>query len=378
VAAPRCAGLRVRDRGAAVSVFAWQTTQYSTLDAYRAALMPFKVPSWIKGITLHHSLVPTRAQWRGYTTMEGTKQYYIDKGWSAGPHLFLAADVPHIGAAGIWAGTPLAVSGIHAGGCNPDHIGIEIVGDYDREPWTAAVSDLVYGVTLLLMDWADIAPAQVLGHRECLPNKSCPGTKINMDTVRSVLAGMQFTGFVPGSTPPPPAPLTNDTALLALPRATQAQCAAVIMAHEHGEYTAYDVASIVRSYYAHAAGLDPLIAIAQMCHETGYLSSQWAARPNRNPAGIGVTGEAGKGLTFATWELSARAHIGRLLAYALPAGQGTAEQQQLFAYALGLRSLPAAYRGSAPVVGGLNGRWAPSSTYTKRILEITKSIMGAQ
>lgn len=352
-----------------MSVFAWQTTQYPTLDAYRAALLPFKVPSWIKGITLHHSLVPTRAQWRGHMTMEGTKQYYIDKGWSAGPHLFLAADVPLLRDAGIWAGTPLAVSGIHAGGCNPDHIGIEIVGNYDIEPWPAAVSDLVYGVTLLLMDWADIAPAQVLGHRECLPNKSCPGAKIDMDAVRAELTRRQ-------NGPPSPTPLTNDTALLAPPRATQAQCVAVIMAHEHGEYTAYDVASIVRSYFAHAAGLDPLIAIAQCCHETSYLSSHWAARPQRNPAGLGVTGEAGKGLTFVSWEDAARAHIGRLLAYALPSGQGTADQQQLINYALGLRSLPAAYRGSAPTISGLNGRWAPSSTYTKRVLDIAKSIMG--
>lgn len=370
------AWLRVRDAGDAVSVFAWQTIQYPTLAAYRAALLPFKVPGWIKGITIHHSLIPTRAQWRGFATMEGTKQFYINKGWSAGPHLFLAADVPHASDAGIWAGTPLAVSGIHAGGCNPDHIGIEVVGNYDVEPWPTAVSDLVYGVVLDLMHWADIAPADVLGHCECLPNKSCPGTKIDMNAVRAELA-RRLNGAPPAAAPTTTAPITNASPLIAPPRATQAQCIAAIIAHNNGEYTPYDVSSIVRSYYAYASGLDPLIAIAQMAHETGWLSSNWAARPHRNPAGIGVTGEPGQGLSYGSWDLAAMSHVGRLLAYALPAGQGTADQQQLILSALHDRALPAKYRGLAAHLGGLNTRWAPSATYTSRIIEIANGIVNA-
>lgn len=170
-----------------MSVFAWQTIHYPTLDAYLQALLPFHTPSWIKGITLHHSAVPTRAQWHGQSTMENTKQFYIKKGWSAGPHLFLAALTPDRRNDGIWAGTPLAVTGIHAGGCNVDHIGIEVVGDYDQEPWPFAVSELAYGTTVALMRWAKLTPAHVQGHRECLNNKSCPGRAINMDRVRAEL-----------------------------------------------------------------------------------------------------------------------------------------------------------------------------------------------
>lgn len=167
-----------------MSVFAWQTVHYKTLDAYLQALLPFKKPAWIKGITIHHSAIPTRAQWRGFSTMEGTKQYYIAKGWSAGPHLFLAALTPNPANNGIWAGTPLAVPGIHAGACNSDHIGIEVIGAYDVEPWPYEVSELVYGVTVALMRWAKIVPARVQGHRECLNNKSCPGRAIDMNRVR--------------------------------------------------------------------------------------------------------------------------------------------------------------------------------------------------
>lgn len=171
-----------------MSTFAWNTVHYPTLDAYLQALLPFHKPAWISGITIHHSYVPTRAQFHGRTTMENTKQFYIAKGWSAGPHLFLAALTPDPCNDGIWAGTPLASPGIHAGKCNSDHIGIEVVGNYDAEPWPAPVSTLVYGVVLALMKWGHISPAHVQGHRECLNDKSCPGSKINMDQVRAELA----------------------------------------------------------------------------------------------------------------------------------------------------------------------------------------------
>lgn len=170
-----------------MSVFAWETIHYPTLNDYLRALLPFKKPNWIKGITIHHSYIPTRAQWHGRITMENTKKFYVDKGWSAGPHLFLAALTPTSANDGIWAGTPLACPGIHAGKCNNDHIGIEVVGNYDIEPWPPAVAELVYSVTIALMKWAKIPATCVQGHRECLNNKTCPGKMIDMNTVRAEL-----------------------------------------------------------------------------------------------------------------------------------------------------------------------------------------------
>ena len=49
------------------------------------------------------------------------------------------------------------------------------------------------------------------------------------------------------------------------------------------------------------------------------------------------------------------AHLGRLLAYALPAGQGTPAQQQLIARHFAIRPLRR-FAGCHPVAG-LNGRW---------------------
>lgn len=184
--------------------FAWDIHHYSTLQDYLAALLPFKKPSWIKRIVLHHTDIPTRAQWRGLTTMQSLVPFYQGKGWAAGPHLFLAALTPGPFTDGIWSGTPLTTPGVHAGACNPDGIGVEIVGNYDHEPWPLAVAELVYGVTIALMQWGDIAPANVLGHRECLPNKTCPGAMIHMDQVRAELRRRLSAPPLP----PPAAPHT--------------------------------------------------------------------------------------------------------------------------------------------------------------------------
>lgn len=158
--------------------FAWQTRYYPTRLEYQAALLPFAVPSWIKKVTIHHTYKPTQADWRGRRTMDVLERYYRAKGWPSGPHLFLAPD-------GIWAGTPLANPGTHAGVCNRDAIGLEIVGDFDGRPWDLGLRERVYMLLVVLLQWAGLTEAQVRGHRECNSPKSCPGTAIGMDIVRS-------------------------------------------------------------------------------------------------------------------------------------------------------------------------------------------------
>lgn len=169
-------------------------------------------------------------------------------------------------------------------------------------------------------------------------------------------------------------------------------------------YTPYDVTTILRAIWHHAAivGLDPVLVAAQMAHETGNLSSWWCARPRRNPAGLRVTGETSliprissewaynpntkrwhRGLSFPTWADDAiPAHMGRLLAYALPSGQGTPEQQALITRALTQAPLPAAYRGVSPTVQGLEDTWATDgdptteSFYADRIIALANQLSG--
>jgi hypothetical protein len=193
--------------------------------------------------------------------------------------------------------------------------------------------------------------------------------------------------------------ITGDASILAsTPNATPEQCIHFMLSRPHGEYNETDIGNaIVPGYFAvcAAAGVDPVLMIAQMIHETGNLSSWWAARPRRNPAGIGVTGRqsptlpasgawqhddgAGiwkEGVAFPSWkDDSIPAHVGRMLAYALRDDQANDAQRALIARAMTYRSLPANFRGAAPTLRGLAGRWAvPGTDYPDKLAQIANAI----
>ncbi|RLT24410.1 MAG: hypothetical protein DWI30_01345 [Chloroflexi bacterium] len=193
--------------------------------------------------------------------------------------------------------------------------------------------------------------------------------------------------FVP---PKPPA----DLPILGLPSGTVEEAVRVLAPRAvNNGYSYDDVRTIVQAYeqVGSSVGVDWFLAIAQMAHETGYLTSYWSARPQNNPAGLGVEGQSSstnpnqpgwvfntqrnmweKGLSFPTWRDDAiPAHIGRLLAYALRDDQASPAQKALIAKALAYRALPTNLRGVAPTIVGLNGRWAfPGTTYGQRILDV--------
>jgi hypothetical protein len=159
-------------------------------------------------------------------------------------------------------------------------------------------------------------------------------------------------------------------------------------------YTHYDITQIVGAYarIGNEVGIDWFLALAQCAHETGGLTSWWCDRPRRNPAGLGVTGNSREGspdsppgphwawrdgrwwegISFPAWDSFAiRAHLGRLLAYALPVGAGSPAQQAMIDEALALRPLSSRNRGVALTITDLNGRWAvPGSEYGQRILDL--------
>ena len=160
--------------------------------------------------------------------------------------------------------------------------------------------------------------------------------------------------------------------LLAPARVTRAQAERFLISKPNGEYTDADVRHILEQYFTvgTGVGLDPLLTVAQM-EQTA--PSRSAACPRRNPAGIGVTGQRGAGISFPK---VARAHLGRLLAYALPANAGTAAQKALIAEAPTWRLLPAA-KGSAPTVKGLARSWATDPAYAGKIVNIANAMLKA-
>jgi hypothetical protein len=170
--------------------------------------------------------------------------------------------------------------------------------------------------------------------------------------------------------------LDTSSRIIAPPRVTEGQVVRYLVPKYNGRYTDADVRWIVARYFdvAPKVGIDPLVAIAQMDHETAHLSSYWSQRPRRNPAGIGVTGAPGAGVSFPRWSDSVDAHVGRLLAYALPKGTGSAEQKRLIARALSWRPLPDSYRGSARTIYGLQGRWATDRYYAAKLARVGDAI----
>ena len=179
---------------------------------------------------------------------------------------------------------------------------------------------------------------------------------------------------------------------------TPEQAAAWLSARSSINYTRLAVTEIVDAYQqiGDSGEMDWFLAIAQMAHETGSLTSWWSQRPRRNPAGIGVTGRTQfglpglpppgawawddaaqlwrEGVSFSEWATHAvPAHLGRLLAYALRDDQASPAQRDLIDYALMYRPLPDSYRGCAPTITELNGRWAvPGTDYGQRIMDLAE------
>lgn len=194
--------------------------------------------------------------------------------------------------------------------------------------------------------------------------------------------------------------ITADSPIItSTPHGTPEQCSKFMLSRPHGEYTERDISTVIVPAYFEvcaAVGADPVLLIAQMIHETGNLTSWWSQRPRRNPAGIGVTGQKKpekpatgawewdeqaqlwkEGVAFATWkDDSVHAHVGRLIAYALADSQANAAQRSLIAKALGYRPLPSKLRGVAPILRGLNGRWAvPGTTYADSLAKTANAIL---
>jgi N-acetylmuramoyl-L-alanine amidase CwlA len=140
-------------------------------------------------LVIHHTFSPIEddhdgkleaGEWNGQRTIDGLKRYYEGKGWSAGPHLFIADD-------GIWLFTDMYDVGIHAGEGNGTmktgySIGIEVVGDYDKKIWDEETKTNTVGVIKTLLSRLKIPESKIMFHRD-YSTKTCPGTAITKDWV---------------------------------------------------------------------------------------------------------------------------------------------------------------------------------------------------
>jgi len=165
--------------------FDWDVKHFPTADSFRQYLATLPRSDWCSGLTVHHTVKPTVATWRGRESMDALGRFYRDevqnpngsKGWSAGPQLFIGSD-------GIWQGTPVNHIGVHASVCNSNRIGIEVVGNYNLTGWQPPIKGFVYDALTLLCQWLGRGSSCINGHRDCNSPKTCPGRAVDLDIVR--------------------------------------------------------------------------------------------------------------------------------------------------------------------------------------------------
>lgn len=341
--------------------------QFDTPEGFNAWLYNQPAPQFpVIGSTYHNTYKPNESEWRGHTSMINMETVYAAKGWDRGPHVYLADGTRHDG---IFVMTPPWLEGIHAGACNKVRWGVEMVGDFAARPMTETQLQLLVDSLAVLHRWGNL-PADVNAHRDCMPGRTCPGAAAyaQRGEVRRRLTATLNGGLY-----------TEDSPIMG--SASTEGIADVILSRATGAYTEKDVRLVIVPAYTRvcaAVGVNPVVALAQMCHETGNLTSFWAARPQRNPAGIGVNGQIRyhkpltpnwarngnhweMGISFKEWAIeSVPAHVGRLLAYVFPDGQGTPAQMALIDLALTFRGLPSSVRGSAQTLKQLGRVHNPS------------------
>jgi hypothetical protein len=131
-------------------------------------------------IILHNTAVPSLAQRpNGFSmqNMRALEQFYRDQqGWKAGPHLFIDDKQ-------IWVFTPLTVSGTHSPSFNKTALGIEMLGNYEKESFDSGrglrVRQNTVAAIATLSAILGLDPYTMKLHREDpLTTHACPGKNV--------------------------------------------------------------------------------------------------------------------------------------------------------------------------------------------------------
>jgi GH24 family phage-related lysozyme (muramidase) len=134
-------------------------------------------------MVLHHTEDPSLAlRPDGFTLQHilDLQAYYRDEcGWSAGPHLFVDDGQ-------IWVFTPLTTPGVHANSWNSCTLGVEMLGDFQREPFDTGRGSRVkanaVAAVAILSEALGLAPETIRLHRENGETEHyCPGENVDKE-----------------------------------------------------------------------------------------------------------------------------------------------------------------------------------------------------
>ena len=146
---------------------------------------------------LHNTAVPSledRPNGFSAANMEELRHYYAEvRGWHGGPHLF-------VDQTGIWVFNPLDRPGVHSPSWNRTSWGVEMLGDYETEPFDSGEGLLVRenAVAALgaLFRRLGVPPddARFKLHREDPKTTHlCPGKNVHKEEVRREIVALRAT-----------------------------------------------------------------------------------------------------------------------------------------------------------------------------------------
>ena len=131
-------------------------------------------------VVVHNTAIPSLAQRPDGLTRQhilGLESFYRDtQKWKAGPHLFVDDRQ-------IWVFTPLTVSGTHSPSWNKVALGVEMLGDFEKEPFDAGrgleVRRNAIAAVATLCAVLGLDPQTIRIHREDpLTTHACPGKNV--------------------------------------------------------------------------------------------------------------------------------------------------------------------------------------------------------
>jgi len=188
------------------------------IDQLRAHIFDMEFKWRPSFMVIHNTAAPSLAQWhrdpaklppekRRPQRMQNLIGWYRDEqGWPSGPHAFVDDEF-------VWTFTPFNQKGTHSPSWNGTALGIELVGDYDKED-----DDLGPGLSVkknaialfaILHERLGLDPNTIRLHREDpKTTHACPGKDLAQDKAAFIASVLEYMGH---GGEHPDIPLPSDT-----------------------------------------------------------------------------------------------------------------------------------------------------------------------
>ena len=137
-------------------------------------------------VVVHNTATPSLTQRpAGFTRahIDGLVTYYRDqKGWSAGPHVFVDQN-------GLWVFTPLTARGVHSPSWNDVAWGVETLGDYAKDVFEEPIRGHLLSCLESLHAVLNLDPRGLRFHKEDpqTTHTGCPGKNLSKADLLSAL-----------------------------------------------------------------------------------------------------------------------------------------------------------------------------------------------